>query len=121
MTLDLSKDFQLVDDTQPITYFVKVNEGTFASGFTISGTYWTKLTQLDYMRNPALLQQQSRAVHVWTQQMSGIQVSGSNITPKMGDKVVDSLSLNWYATQVEYMDIDRSGVQRYRLTCYQET
>lgn len=120
MSLDLSQDWQVVDDLQPVTYFVKVNEGVYASGFTVSGTYWEEQNQFDYMQNPMLLQQQTRAVHLWQYWLSGFQVSG-NVVPKMDDRVTDLSGTNWYATKVELLDLDSNGVQRYRLTCSQGT
>lgn len=114
MSLNLSNDWQVVDDLQSLSYSSKTGEGTYATAVSVPNAYWEDLDELDYKINPSLLQRLARAVHVWTNQLSGI-------VPKMSDKIQDQGNLTWYVTRVEYYDLDKSGVQRYRLTCYLST
>lgn len=111
MSLNLSNDWQVIDDLQTVTYSAKVSEGTYTNPpATVPSCYWEELTELDYRIRPDLLAQQARAVHLWSAKL------GPNLVPKLSDKVTDGAGLAWYVTRVEYLDLDATGVQRYRLT-----
>ena len=118
MSLNLANDWQVIDDVQPITYYPKVNDGVYAPSFPVSGCYWEYPEQTDYTRNPKLLMQSTRSVHIWNAQMSGNFLSGIQIVPVLDDKIVDSSGTVWITNKVEYFDLDANGVQRYRVTCY---
>lgn len=110
-SLNLANDWAVVDDLQTVTWYVKVSEGQFNSAVSVGCAYWEELNQMDYLKNPDLLNRQSRALHVWTNQLSGV-------VPKLSDKVVDVLGQTWYIDSIGKLDLDANGVQRYRCVLY---
>lgn len=119
ITIDPSNRWKVLGQFGQIaTYYSKLNEGVYTSGFQVSNTFWEDVSQNDVRMHPELLFQQKRVVHLWASQMSGAFLSGVQIAPKLDDKVVDNMSGTWYAAEVSPLDWDGSGYQRYRVLCY---
>ncbi len=112
LSLDLSKDYLIVNDTQSVGYLKKIAEGTYATVVSVPFAYWEAPTSEDYRISPELLAVYARVVNVW-------QANLSAIIPRMGDQINDQNGQVFVAKRVQLMDLDKSGLpQRYRVTCW---
>ncbi len=109
MSLDLSNDWQLIDDPVTVTLRPKTGEGVWAAGAAVTDCQRAGITQEDAETVPALLLQEGAVFHLWTAKLFAV-------VPKLGDKVVHGVTV-WLVQVVGKFDRDANGVQRYRLTC----
>jgi hypothetical protein len=115
-------DFAVVDDPIQFLYAVKTTEGAWAAGVPVDGCQIFAVSKDDVLKNPALLQKDSAAVHLWRKCLQGI-------VPKIGDKMEqdfgtgfpDSAKAVWMVVSVSVLDRDRRGPQRYRVVVIRST
>lgn len=112
MSLDLSRDYLLVDDPVTVSYAVKTAEGTWAAGASVPYVQRNAITKEDAVTDPALLQRDSSVFHLWAAQLGGI-------VPKIGDRL--TFGPVWVVRSVGLMDRDAGGVQRYRCVTIRST
>lgn len=108
--IDLSKDWMLDPNPVTINYMKKLTESTWDTPQEIGFVSQNMTLASDVARNPALLQNDSTVFHIWRDQM------GLTLEPKLGDRITVS-GKTYTVDNVEKLDLDSNGVQRYRLSC----
>ncbi len=109
MALDLSTEYLFVDDPITVVYAAKSAEGAWANGQFVPFAQHSPPSVKDFKADPAI-QKTDAFFHLWTANLSGI-------VPKMGDKLTDPAGAVWVVREVDLMDRDANGVQRYRCLC----
>lgn len=110
MALDLSNDWQVIDDPQTVTFAAATGtEGSYATSVSVTYAQWEELTEKDFLRLSLRLSagQRTRWVNLWTAKLQG------NV-PKKHDKITDAAGVDWIVEEVDYCDLDATGIQRYR-------
>jgi hypothetical protein len=118
--LDLSQDYLIIDDPSNTLLEVKQGEGTWAAAVTIPNTQWIALDEVQASADP-LYAIPSRTCHIWllplTQAYQALLPPVSPPPkPKRGDRITNNLGEVFIIRQVQVMDWDENGPQRYRLT-----
>ena len=106
---DLSADYLMIDFPEPVTYYSKTGEGTYATAQTIEYAQVTQITKDDARSSPALLENDTCVFNLWRGPLG-------DIVPKIGDYLEDARRVKWVVTRVQPSDRDANGYQRYRLT-----
>lgn len=117
-TVDLSGDWQVIDNPITITYFVKTGEGAFAAGVTVNFAQRAhyapgrvELAQYKQRSGSATLQIFGSSFMVWKAQLGGV-------VPKIGDYLTDEEGQSWVVDKMTPLDLNPDGsFQRYRLVC----
>ncbi|QJW98685.1 hypothetical protein [Frigoriglobus tundricola] len=109
MAIDLSTEYLWIDDPLTVTYAVKTAEGTWANGQFVPYAQRSAPSLKDFKADPAI-QKTDAFFHLWTANLNGI-------VPRMGDKLTDPAGVVWVVREVDLLDRDVSGVQRYRCRC----
>lgn len=110
MSLDLSEDWRIIDDTETVNYFVKVGEGKYTPKPKEPVVPIPYCARDVLPQDASLLQNDTLVWHLWTANLGGI-------VPKTGDYLADQQGDAWMVKIVEELDHDANGVQRYRLVC----
>lgn len=100
MTLDLSDDYEVVDNLQTVTYYTKTAESTWTSS-SISNVLKRVTTKV---LNGAV-RVTGATFHVWNSQTA--------VTPKANDKLTDSEGFTWVVQQVMVETLN----SRFKLVC----
>jgi len=111
--LDLSNDYLIIDDTTSTQLEVKQGEGNWAAPVSIPATWWTAQNE-DQASTDPLFSTPTRVCHIWRKLL--MHVISPPPLPKRGDRITNSLGEVFIVRQVETMDWDQNGHQRYRLT-----
>lgn len=107
MALDLSGDWQIVDDLQTVTFYSKTSRTAYAAGETVTHVLKRVVTK-DYDESGGLLKRNAVVFHVWRAKVTA--------TPKQGDAVQAADAKRYTVDRVEVMD---EG-ERFRLSCVEE-
>jgi hypothetical protein len=118
VSLNLVNDWQIIDDPQTVTYYVKTGEGTYASGVSISGCQRSHKNPsgeelaLEVEQNgKGEMQVMRSAWYLWTTKLG-------SIVPAIGDYLTDTASTKWIVKKSVPMDWDGGGVfERYKCVC----
>lgn len=114
IALNLSNDWRVINDPVTVLYAVKTAEGVWAAGVSVPFAQRNAIDKRDARTAPALLEKDGTEFHLWTARLSGI-------VPKIGDRITDAAAVLWLVREVQPMDRDATGVQRYRCTCIKST
>lgn len=111
MALDLSTDWQLIDDPVTVAVSRKPEEGQPAVSIgTIDYVQRGAIDRADIAANASWLLKDTAVFHLWLSRCP------ANFSPRLGDKVTDATGV-WVVESVGFMDRDAGGVQRVRLVC----
>jgi len=102
--LVLDNDWQVVDNLESITYFVKTAQDTWDAGTSIPNVLRRARTK-EFSTLDKQLSSQEVVFHVWANQIAQV--------PKLNDRIVDS---DTFAYVVKDVDV-HTLYTRYKLTC----
>ena len=112
ISLNLSNDWKVVNDTFPVTYQSKTGKGAYPSGATyltstVANVLQRAITKEDVSKDPALLEGDKGKFHLWAAKLAGV-------VPKIGDLLTAADGVLRIVRTVEMCDLDGSGsYQRY--------
>jgi hypothetical protein len=102
MTLDISTDYEVVDNLETVTYYQKTSETGYGDAITVENVLRRAIGR-DF-KTP-MMQHTMTTFHIWAANVS--------FTPALNDKLVDSHSVAWTVKEVGTESVGT----RYRLKC----
>jgi hypothetical protein len=115
MTLDLSEDYLVIDDPVTVTLLRKTGRATFAAGVVVDYVFMEEAKQTN-LAGGSLLADRRTFFHLWQARLTAAAYAQE---PKPGD-VIQYGGVNYTVDEVEHLDRDQNGVQRYRCACTRE-
>lgn len=109
MALDLSRDWELIDDLRAVSYYPRTGPGTYSSAVPVPKAFRVAPSRDDIAAAELQTSAEAAVWHVWKYHL------GATV-PKTGDRLTDDQSVSWTVKRVQRMD---EG-ERFRLTCVRE-
>lgn len=110
-TLDVSKTYEIIVNTEPVEFIRKQDDGTYATPLPIPIAKRRAAAKTDYVQNPIIIGQKVAVFHLWKDHLG-------DVVPHQSDKLTAKLERTsgpetWVVVEVGVHSFE----QRFRLLC----
>jgi hypothetical protein len=113
MSIDLSRDWELVEGPQTVTLYPRLSENTYGPGVEVTDCNRMAVNTLAASSDEGDLEVRQTTWDLWAAKLGAA-------VPKMGDRIEDAQHVKWNLKEVTHCDLDAGGVQRYHCLAQRE-